>query len=209
MKNSHIIQGVPFISQLGVYPTGCESVSLAMVLQYYGVDISVDEIIQTCLPKGEAPHELPDGTLSGCDPLTHFPGDPYSPDGWGCFAPAVRCAAQRALEEKRPLSRLIVEEVCGESLETLCSRYVQEDIPVILFATIHMQEPTPAETWRTPQGRLVRWISPMHCLVLIGFDETGFFFQDPTDGENAWFPKEAVLHAYEAQGKQAVVIRRE
>ena len=44
--------------------------------------------------------------------------------------------------------------------------------------------------------------------VVIGYDEKGYYFNDPTAGERAFFTKEQVQIAYEAQGKQAVVIER-
>ena len=42
--NHKIIQ-VPYIDQSVKYPTGCESVSTVMLLQYLGYDISVDKFI--------------------------------------------------------------------------------------------------------------------------------------------------------------------
>ena len=44
---------VPYIYQAVKYPTGCESVSATSVLQYYGLDISVDTFIDEYLPKAE------------------------------------------------------------------------------------------------------------------------------------------------------------
>ena len=40
---------VPYISQKGKYPTGCESVSTVMLLQFLGYDISVDTFIENYL----------------------------------------------------------------------------------------------------------------------------------------------------------------
>ena len=46
---------VPYINQRMDYPTGCESVSAVMALQYAGVDITVDTFIDDCLDTGERP----------------------------------------------------------------------------------------------------------------------------------------------------------
>ena len=40
---------VPYIDQSKRYPTGCESVSTVMALQYAGVNISVDKFIDNYL----------------------------------------------------------------------------------------------------------------------------------------------------------------
>ena len=44
---------VPYISQKGKYPTGCESVSTVMLLQFLGYDISVDTFIENYLESGD------------------------------------------------------------------------------------------------------------------------------------------------------------
>lgn len=41
---------VPYISQEGSFPNGCESVSATMLLRYYGFDITPDEFIDSYLP---------------------------------------------------------------------------------------------------------------------------------------------------------------
>ena len=82
---------VPFLSQLPEFPTGCESVSAVMALQYLGIDLSPGEFVDRYLPLGDAPHQGEDGVLTGCDPSEAFPGDPRSESGWGCFAPVILC----------------------------------------------------------------------------------------------------------------------
>ncbi len=51
----------PFIDQRDKYPTGCESVTAVMALQYAGVDITVEEFIDNYLPQGNAPYTREDG----------------------------------------------------------------------------------------------------------------------------------------------------
>ena len=43
MDNQKKIIRVPYIDQSVKYPTGCESVSTVMLLQYLGYEITVDE----------------------------------------------------------------------------------------------------------------------------------------------------------------------
>ena len=46
-----VIIQAPYIDQSVRYPTGCESVSAVMLLQYLGIDITVDGFIETYLEK--------------------------------------------------------------------------------------------------------------------------------------------------------------
>ena len=68
----------PFIDQREKYPTGCESVTAVMALQYAGVDVTVEEFIDGYLPQGEAPHQDATGAVVGPSPWEVFLGSPYS-----------------------------------------------------------------------------------------------------------------------------------
>ena len=69
------IINVPYIDQTEEWPTGCESVSAVMLLQYLGVDISVNEFIETYLER--KPFVEKDGKIYGPDPRKYFAGSPY------------------------------------------------------------------------------------------------------------------------------------
>ena len=62
----------PYIDQSVKYPTGCESVSSVMLLQYLGYDITVDEFIEKYLEKKD--FEERQGQLYGADPNLYFCG---------------------------------------------------------------------------------------------------------------------------------------
>ena len=53
MNHQKKIISVPYIDQSVNYPTGCESVSTVMLLQYLGYEITVDEFIENYLEKIE------------------------------------------------------------------------------------------------------------------------------------------------------------
>ena len=132
---------VPYINQRMDYPTGCESVSAVMALQYAGEDITVDTFIDDCLDTGERP-AYEDGVRYGCDPWEAFPGDPRSSSGYGCFSPVIERALRRAVGTQ-PYT---VESLNGLTLDELCGRYVQKGVPVIVWATIDMAAPKPGST---------------------------------------------------------------
>ena len=190
-----IIPNVPFISQNDKYPTGCESVSTVMALQYAGVDMTVENFIDNYLDKG---------SNKSFDPNICFGGNPYSKSGYGCYAPVIKKALDRILKD----SLLYAKEVQGKSIEYLCSEYIDRDIPVIFWATQYMAPPR--KSTRIPyEGRYIQWISPMHCLLLVGYDDDHYIFNDPQKHALTYYSKEAVETAYAGLFKQAVVILNE
>ena len=96
-KKKKIIQ-VPYIDQSVKYPTGCESVSTVMLLQYLGYDISVDEFIADYLEMKA--FEEREGQLFGADPNLYFCGSPYDKDSFGCYAPVICKALEKAVGDK-------------------------------------------------------------------------------------------------------------
>ena len=54
----------------------------------------------------------------------------------------------------------------------------------------------------------LQWVAPEHCLLLVGYDDYFYYFNDPRDSKaRTYYRKEAVDRAYKAQGSQAVVIQ--
>ena len=188
-----IIQDVPFISQMPKYPTGCESVSTVMALQHAGVKMTVENFIDNYLDKG---------SNKSFDPNVNFGGNPYSTSGYGCYSPVIMKALNKILAN----SLLYAKEEKGKSIEYLCTEYINRDIPVIFWATQHMAPPRKGT--RIPyNGGYIQWISPMHCLLLVGYDDTHYIFHDPQEHALTYYSKESVEAAYAGLFKQAVVIK--
>ncbi len=195
----------PYIDQREKYPTGCESVTAVMALQYEGVDITVEEFIDSYLPQGDAPYENEAGQLVGDSPWKVFLGSPYEDSGWGCYAPVIAGAVEALLQDRG--SDLEVQELSGVPLDKLCMDYIDRGIPVMLWATIDMEEPTPSTQYTLQNtGELFSWIYPLHCLLLTGETEDSYLFNDPLAGKQVAYPKEQVERAYKGIGMQAVVV---
>lgn len=187
-QNETVID-VPYISQLPEYPTGCESVSTVMALNYAGADISVDTFIDDYLDKKNDTYNF--------DPNVCFGGDPRSSSGIGCYAPVIK----KALDKILAGSSLYGENVTGASLSELCSEYIDNGIPVITWATTDMEEAYPGKQLATMQ-----WIAPEHCLLLVGYDDRCYIFNDPQRSAEYHYIRADVEAAYQALGRQAVVI---
>ncbi len=199
-----VILDVPFIDQREKYPTGCESVSAVMALQYAGVDVTPEEFIDGYLPKGTAPYPDGEGNYISCDPRQAFPGDPYTHEGWGCYAPVILSAAEDILRE-RDVTSLSIEDLSGMGLDALCRDYVRRGIPVLVWDTIGMEPPQEDALLTLEEtGEAFVWIYPMHCMVLVGMDRSQYYFNDPMEGKAVPFSKEAAELAYEGLGRQAL-----
>lgn len=194
---------VPYIDQSGRYPTGCESVSTVMLLRYLGCNISVDEFIEKYLDCRE--FEQRSGQLYGPDPKKHFCGSPYDETAFGCYAPVIVGSLRKILGD----SYEVVDET-GASVEDLCERYISNGMPVVFWACINMREPIMGPEWKLLDTEEVfTWISNEHCMLLVGFDEEGYYFNDPYENNGVIrYPKDIVEDRHRAQHMQAVGVKK-
>jgi uncharacterized protein YvpB len=194
---------VPYISQKEKYLSGCESVSAVMALNYLGVNITVDAFIDQYLPCGGLWRS--NGRLYGDDPNERFIGDPYTNAGYGCFAPVIEKACQQLL----PADKYTVSTVRGKTLAELCDTYVSQGIPVPVWVTIGMIPSFQSTQWQLADGSTYTWPANEHCMVLVGWDETGYWFNDPYNGRGVvHFSRWLAEQRYAEMGSQAVVIQK-
>ena len=195
----------PYLSQEG-YPTGCESVAAVMALQYWGVDLTVEEFIDGYLPLGDAPHTDSAGHFVGCDPRKAFPGDPREETGWGCYSPVIEKALVQVLSDQQRHD-LAVARVDGASLEELYDKYVSQGTPVLLWVTIGMETPRVSALFTLEDsGETFAWLYPLHCVLWVGMEGEDFLFHDPLAGPATRYAAQEVFAAYDGLGRQAVVV---
>lgn len=193
----------PYLNQRARYPTGCESVAAVMALQYWDIAVTPEAFIDRYLPQGRTPWAGADGQLYGDDPNECFLGSPYSESGWGCYAPVIARSLERALAG-RPYR---VAECTGISLPELCSRYLDRGIPVIVWGTIDMQPAREGKTWTIAgTSRQFTWKTPLHAMLLVGYDETCYYFNDPWREKNTPYRRAQAERAFEEIGSQAVAV---
>ncbi len=196
-----LIEGVPHYSQLYSYFTACESFASISVLQYYGIDVNIDQFIDDLLPKADYPVMGTDGQQYGASPWEYFIGSPRDGGGFGCYNTAIADAINTIQDG-------LAIPLRDKSIESLCHDYIDKGQPVIFWGTIYMQQPYISEfEWYLPDGSLYQFINPEHALVLIGYDDNWYYFCDSmAQTEIAQYSKYAVENAYEGLFRQAVVI---
>ena len=143
-EDSRAFVDVLSVSQYPDYPTGCESVTAVMALRHAGVSTSVEDFIANHLLCDEAFYEE-NGLLYGPDPYEVFIGDPRRTNSYGCMAPVIEQALRSCVGEGQR-----VVNTTGETLSALCSNYVDNGIPVILWATMEMRPVGSGRTWFLP-----------------------------------------------------------
>ncbi|MBQ8683472.1 MAG: C39 family peptidase [Clostridia bacterium] len=195
-----VLLAVPPLGQHPDYPTGCEVVCAAMALQFAGKGATVDELIDSHLPTSRDWYWY-GGRFYGPDPNEVFCGDPRSEQSYGCVAPLIEKMLLSYLGDNRQ-----VINATGLSLSTLCTRYIDIGVPVLVWATVGMNPLTDGRSWILPDGSDFTWPTGEHCLLLIGYDGENYYFNDPTDGKRVAYVRITAEQRYEEMGRQALAV---
>jgi uncharacterized protein YvpB len=197
---------VPSLTQ-DSYPTGCESTSTVMALNYYGIDMTIGEFIDNYLDMESIVYK--NGEMWACDPNVSFVGNPRSSSGFGCYAPVIVKAIDSVLDDNSLDSSLGAKNLTGLSLRRICNEYVSNGIPVIVWATQNMQPSEEGKTWNVlGTDDTFTWKSKEHCLLLVGYDKDYYYFNDPQHYSDTYtkYDRYTVESRYRELGSQAVAI---
>ncbi|MCM1523618.1 MAG: C39 family peptidase [Ruminococcus sp.] len=180
-------------------PTGCEAVSLTMLLGHIGFDADKLTVADDYLPKGD---------YRKADFGKVFVGDPHERSAYGCTAAVICETAEKYLADNDPDRRFRVRNVTGASPAVLYG-FLDSRIPVIVWASIDMGEITESSViWRDSEsGELVFWPGNEHCLLLTGYDMTEglVYVNDPLRGKTS-YGMELFEKRYEQMERNAVII---
>ncbi len=188
------------MSQFPLYPTGCESVAAVMALRYAGEPVTVEDFVEHHLEKDNNFY-WDEYNFHGPDPRLVFAGDPRTTSSYGCMAPVIERAMIRCLGSGER-----VENATGATMQELCQRYVAQGVPVCVWVSIGMLEIIPTDTWITPAGESYTWPGNEHCMLLVGYDETHYYFNDPYRGKELGYPRALSEQRYETMGRQAIAV---
>ena len=208
MSSSKKIANVPLIGQQKL-PTGCETCSAVMLLNYYGYNISETSFADKYLIK--RPLGYGKYGLEGPDPNCAFIGSPYTTNSFGAYAP-VMAKSMNSYLAKKSYKAVSVSE---KSLEYLAGKYIAQGQPVMVWATIYMTASYKTTTWRVnytdenaryKKGSSYTWLANEHCLLLTGYDSSFYYFNDPWTNSRIAYSKSIVNTRYNELGRQAVVM---
>ena len=185
-------------------PTGCETVSLAILLNHLGFRADKMDLARHYLPKMD--FDWKDGGLYGADFRTTFAGDPESDSSYGCYAPCIVTTANRFFLTSGYDAK--AHDLTGTPLEELLHHYIDRDTPVLIWITSSdLHETILTTVWTTPGGEKLQWIAYEHCVVLTGYDlDNGLIYvSDPLVGNTSYDYNRLRLR-YVDLGQQAVRI---
>lgn len=210
-KTEPVLLNVPYISQEGLLPTGCEIISALMVLRFYGYTIPLERFVDNYLDK--APLTFFNGQLTGPHPDEAFVGSPYDENGYGCYAPVIVSSLRRIVsdvqtETNRTDGERRIINTTGLDLDSLLEKYIDQGIPVLVWATIRLNPSTPGTVWIDRHtGESFTWKRQEHCMVLVGYDSASYYFNDPYQSNGVCaYDRETVRRRFAEMGSQSVVM---
>lgn len=183
---------VKHIKQYPELPTGCESVSLTMALNYYGFDLKKTDIADDYL------------IYDAESFLTGYMGDPYTETGAGIYPPGLAETANDFLKSEK--SKMKAYNLLGTEFEELYA-YVAAGYPVLLWTTISYEDPVFEEGNVEYKGEVYNWFADEHCVVFTGYDLENEVVQlaDPLKGE-VEVDIDTIQAIYDEIGQPALVI---
>lgn len=194
LETKVMVDGFAPVCQYPELPTGCEMTALTMVINFYGVSADKCDISDNYLEKGEV------GTV---DFRKAFVGDPRDGGSYGCYAPVVVNTANKYLQTVG--AGYTAVDITGSKFDALCG-YIDKGTPVIVWATQDMREGRKSVTWNV-EGKDLTWITPEHCMVLVGYSDNFVYIADPMYGDIRSYGKNTFINRYATLLSQAVIIQ--
>ncbi|MFC0477383.1 C39 family peptidase [Robertmurraya sp. GLU-23] len=195
----NVLLDAPIVKQFPELPRGCEVTSLAMLLQYKGIDIGKMELAERVI-KNTTPLKKENGTIYWGNPNDGYIGDmySYSNPGYGVYHKPIKKLAEEFLPGQ-------IIDLTGRNFEEL-KTYLSLEIPVwvIINTTYQPLSENAFETWKTPSGE-VKITYKEHSVLITGYDNKYIYFNDPITGiKNLAKPKDPFIEAWKQMGSQAI-----
>lgn len=193
-KNTYQIPNVIRFNQYPNYPTGCESISLYILLKYYNIDVEVDDIINN-LDKGDLPYQE-ENIIYGGNPEIEFIGDPKTEAGYGTYELSIAKVAN--------MYKAGIINSTGESLDNLL-KIVKQNKPVIVWTSMYLAPPYISNSWIYKKtGETISWKANEHAVVLIGYTDKSVIISDPIGGTIKYQDKNTFENRYNYYGKRSL-----
>lgn len=188
---------VPFHHQLEDPPliNGCEVTALAMLLNYYGVDVSKNTLAEQI---ATVPVE-DDAGFKG-DPNEGFVGD-MSDEVWamGVFVSPVADLANQYV----PTGYAVVASEATD-LDDLLEQ-VALGQPIWTLVTVDFIPPTDEDYILWPTRNRDLYLTPStHAAVITGFNERFIYVNDPLENKNRAISREQFAETFNEMGKQSL-----
>lgn len=198
LKESVLLEA-PLIHQYPELPRGCEVTSLAMLLQFAGLDADKMTLAKK-IAKDTTPFQRRNGKIYFGNPNDGFVGDMYSLNkpGLGVYYGPIL----DLLEEYMPSQTV---NLTGRSFEDIYY-FLSKGLPVWVISNGPFRKLGSSEfqLWQTPSGP-IKVTYRMHSVLITGYDDKYIYVNDPLyNAPNRKINKNDFIEAWVQMGSQAI-----
>jgi len=197
LRKASAMLNAPIISQYPELRSGCEITTLAMLVQYYGINKSkLDLLPEMKYDKTPVKMDSNKKIIYWGNPNLGFVGDVTGrTKGFGIYHTSLLELLMKYIPTAIDLT--------GKSFEMLEDK-IAEGIPVEVWTTINYQESVDWIEWDTSIGP-IRTTFSEHAVLLVGYDKDNVYVNDPLTGLSQMKINKALfIRTWEMMEKQAV-----
>ena len=194
-KRTYLISNIAKINQYSVgYPTGCESAALTILLKYWGVNVSIGQVVDV-LPKGAQPY-YENNIKYGGNPYIEFIGHPKNSYSYGVYDIPIQNVANKFKEG--------IINGRGMSMNDVLN-VVRQGRPVIVWNSMNLSVPHYSDSWiYRNTGEKIRWLADLHAIIVVGYNDNQIITSDSLTGTIRYFDRKTFESRYNAFGKRAL-----
>ncbi|MDB6239559.1 C39 family peptidase [Lactobacillus amylovorus] len=187
---------VPLENQMPDLPNGCEVTSLSMLMNYYGIKVSKNELAETI----QHVDSFTDGGKYRGNPHQGFVGHmTIANAGWCVYNEPLYNVARKYTSH--------IENITGSNFLSLI-KLVSNGHPVMIITTTTFNKVNNMQTWDTNTGK-VNVTPSSHACVITGYSKPKkiVYVNNPYGYKNQPVNWKNLQASYNQQGRQALYIR--
>lgn len=187
---------VPLENQMPDLPNGCEVTSLSMLMNYYGIKVSKNELAETI----QHVDSFTDGGKYRGNPHQGFVGHmTIANAGWCVYNEPLYNVARKYTSH--------IENITGSDFLSLL-KLVSTGHPVMIITTTTFNKVNNMQTWDTNTGK-VNVTPSSHACVITGYSKPKkvVYVNNPHGYKNQPVNWKNLQASYNQQGRQALYIR--
>jgi uncharacterized protein YvpB len=187
---------VPLENQMPDLPNGCEVTSLSMLMNYYGIKVSKNELAETI----QHVDSFTDGGKYRGNPHQGFVGHmTIANAGWCVYNEPLYNVARKYTSH--------IENITGSNFLSLL-KLVSNGHPVMIITTTTFNKVNNMQTWDTNTGK-VNVTPSSHACVITGYSKPKkvVYVNNPYGYKNQPVNWKNLQASYNQQGRQALYIK--
>lgn len=200
-KSMNILE-VPIICQMPELKNGCEVTSLAMLLQYKGINIDKMTLCEKMIKDDTKIVEDEEGNIiTWGNPSNGFVGDVYGNEkGYSISVEAIIPLAKEYYKKG-------VNNLTGDNIKKI-EKSLSQGNPVLVWVTADFIKNPQWVQWKDRKGNVVKATFSQHAIVLTGYDKTYFYYNDPIDGgKNKTVRKQDFIDVWNLMANKALSLK--